>query len=97
MSRHVIRDHDGIRESDAPPTDVQVAATLDVTTIDGRSVTFHIGEGLGDLRYMVGLGGALHILAGDQIVQTFGPGYWATVTGEAVQAKGDEGYRPSRG
>ena len=97
MSSHVIRDHDGVRESDAPPTGVQVAATLDVTTVDGRRVTFHIGEGLGELRYMVGLGGVLHILAGEQIIQTFGPGYWAFVTGEAVQVKGDEGYRPSRG
>jgi hypothetical protein len=96
MSSHVIRDHDGVRESDAPPTDVQVAATLDVTTVDGRRVTFHIGEGLGELRYMVGLGGALHILAGEQVIQTFGPVYWATVIGEAVQVKGAEGYWPSR-
>ena len=85
MSSHIVLDHDGIRELDAPPTDLQVAATLDVTTIDGRRVTFHIGDG------------ALHILAGEHIVQTFGPTYWATVTGEAVQVKGDEGYRPSRG
>ena len=97
MSRHVVRDQAGIRESDEPPTDVQVAGTLDVTTIDGRRVTFHIVVGLGELRYMVGLGGALHVLAGEQIIQTFGPGYWAFVTGEAVQVTGDEGYRPSRG
>ncbi|WP_350275070.1 hypothetical protein [Kribbella sp. HUAS MG21] len=96
MSSHVIRDHGGVRESDVPPTDVQVVATLDVTTVDGHRVTFHLGEGLGELKYMVGRGGALHILAGEQVLQTFGPGYWATVTGEAVQVKGDEGYRPSR-
>ena len=67
-----------------------------VTTVDGRRMTFHIGEGLGELRYMVRLGGALHILAGEQIVQTFGAGYWATAIGQAVQVKGDEGYWPSR-
>lgn len=96
MSSHVIRDHDGIRESDAPPTGVQVAATLDVTTVDGRRVTFHVVEGLGELRYKVGLGAALHILAGEQVIQTFGPVYWATVSGDAVQAKDAEGYWPSR-
>lgn len=78
------------------PRAFQVAATLDVTTVDGRRVTFHVVEGLGELRYMVGLGGALHILADEQVVQTFGPVYWATVRGEAVQVKDADGYWPSR-